>query len=151
MKAKNLESAVADLDQCLIAYIEQRRSHIEAFVAQHFSLRETFRIQKKSFLLDLLVNPINTAWSIPYLSIRKLTEAIEKLGWNNAADFLKLIPSGIKTHYQKEIERLVATELLDFQLQGNSGLIEKLKDQEAEPVARGPSQSIRRVQDFHDQ
>lgn len=41
---------------------------------------------------------------------------------------MKLVPSGIKTHYQKEIEKLVAFELLESSSKEKNAFVERLKN-----------------------
>lgn len=91
------------LEECIEKYIQERRSRVGSFVASHFSLQETIHIQKKFFFVDLLLNPLNAAWSFPYLFTKKIVESVDKLGWDKLNPLFTLLPSGIKTRYQKEI------------------------------------------------
>ena len=59
-----------------------------------------------------LCYPVNTLWAIPYLLLKKVVEVPEKLGWRAGADLVGVLPSGLKTRYQKDIERLIVTEVL---------------------------------------
>ena len=102
------------VDECIEQFISERRGQVKKFVTERFSLQETIMIQKKTFLIDLISNPVNALWAIPYLSAKKIAESLDKLGWNSLNTFLLWIPSGIKTGYQKKIENLVATEFLDW-------------------------------------
>ncbi len=100
---------------------------------QHFSLQETIALQKQSLVSDLLCHPVNALWAIPSLFLKKLIEIPVKLGWRSGADLIALLPTGLKTHYQKEIERLIATELLDWpctmgdRRASTNGLLERIK------------------------
>jgi hypothetical protein len=114
MNDKSLMQISITLEECIEKYIQERRSRVSPFVASHFSLQETIQIQKKSFLLDLLLNPLNAAWSFPYLFTKKIVESVDKLGWNKLNPFFTLLPSGVKTRYQKEIETLIMSELLEW-------------------------------------
>lgn len=103
--------ALAGMEDCIDRYITDRRSRIEPFVERHFSLRDTFALQKRSLLTNLLCYPVNTLWSIPYLFVKKLSDFLEKLGWAQAATMLAAVPSGLKSLYQKEVESLVRIEI----------------------------------------
>lgn len=113
MIEQNSAIVLGALDQTIERYIEARRMNLDVFIKKHFSVQETLQIQKKSFSIDLVFIPLNTLWSIPYLSIKKIIEILDKLGLARLSTVLEWLPSGIKTGYQKEIERLIANELLD--------------------------------------
>nr|WP_295900274.1 DUF6635 family protein [uncultured Bdellovibrio sp.] len=113
MDQQTLAAILGALDECIEKYIEDRKSRISDFIERHFSIEETIAIQKKSFPLDLLYSPLNTLWAIPYLSAKKSVETLDKMGWTKLSPGMEKVPSGIKTGYQREIERLIATELLD--------------------------------------
>ena len=111
---KQRSEILAAVDECVETYIEQRRSQIKSFVADHFSVQETLQIQKKSAVADLIYNPFNAVWAIPYFFVRKSSETFDKLGWFVPLVYLNKVPQGIKTHYQKHIEKLVFQELLGW-------------------------------------
>lgn len=104
--------ALLGMEDCIDRYIAERRSRIDPFVERHFSLRDTFALQQRSLLTNLLCYPVNSLWSIPYLFVKKLSESLEKLGWGSAAGLLSAVPSGLKSLYQKEVECMVKTEIL---------------------------------------
>ncbi len=113
MEEQNLPAILGAIDQCIEKYTEDRKQRVDDFIDRHFSIQQTIEIQKKTFSLDLLLNPLNALWSIPYLSLKKSIETLDKLGWTKLTPAIDKIPSGIKTGYQKRIEKLIATELLD--------------------------------------
>ncbi len=123
MNDKKSALVLAALDECLEKYIAERRLRVDGFIERHFSIKETIEIQKKSFTVDLLLNPLNALWSIPYLSIKKTIETLDKIGLPQLTPAIDKIPAGIKTGYQKEIERLIGEELVD-----SNSLIKELKD-----------------------
>lgn len=130
VEVTNTQILVA-VEECIERFIAERRSRVKDFVAEHFSLQETVEIQKKTFLHDLISNPINAAWAIPYLAVKKIAETTEKLGWDGFNAVLLWIPSGIKTGYQKKIEKLVATEFLDWNQsskESKNGLLEMMRE-----------------------
>jgi len=106
--------ALAALEACLERYIAACHARVDEFVARHFSLSETLTLQKRSLISDLVCHPINTLWSVPYLMLKKLVEVPVKLGWRAGAEWVALVPTGIKTRYQRDVERLIATELLGW-------------------------------------
>lgn len=114
MEEQNLAAILGAIDQCIERYTEDRKKRVDDFIHRHFSIQETIEIQKKTFSMDLLLNPLNALWSIPYLSLKKSIETLDKLGWTKLTPTVDKIPSGIKTGYQKKIEKLMATELLDY-------------------------------------
>ena len=62
-------------------YIQQRRAHIPVFLKDHLDNSECLAIQKTHLLKDLIKNPINVFWSIPFFFIKKTLEISEKLGF----------------------------------------------------------------------
>lgn len=102
------------LEECVQHYIASRRERVPSFVNRHFSLPETLQIQKKTFLKDVFYNPVNSLWSIPYLTLKKIFETLDKQGLRQWSHFFTKVPSGLKTGYQKDIEHLVAEELLQW-------------------------------------
>lgn len=136
MHSKDLTQISVAFEECVLHYIAKRRESITQFVARHFSLQETLAIQKQTFLRDVFVNPLNSLWSIPYLTFKKIIETLDKQGWRQFTVHFAKVPHGIKTGYQKEIETLVASEFLcwnpDCKLENN----ELLKIMHAHPVLR---------------
>jgi hypothetical protein len=114
MTDQQTATAILALEECIEQYIDACRSRVDGFVQRHFSLQETIALQKQSLASDLLCHPVNALWAIPSLFLKKLIEIPMKVGWRSAADLITLLPTGLKTRYQKEIERLIATELLEW-------------------------------------
>ena len=114
MNDQQTATAILALEECIEQYIAECRGRVDGFVERHFSLQETIALQKRSLVSDLLCHPINALWSIPSLFLKKLIEAPVKLGWRSGTGLITLVPTGLKTRYQKEIEQLIATELLDW-------------------------------------
>lgn len=95
-------------------YLRERKLRISLFLEQHLDNGECIRIQKAHLLKDLIRNPINVFWAIPYFTIKKTLEVSEKMGFDRAKSFLLKIPRSLKTDYQKEIERLIMVELFEL-------------------------------------
>lgn len=114
MNDQQATTAILGVEECIEQYIAGCRSRVDDFVQRHFSLQETIALQKQSLVSDLLCHPINALWAIPFLFLKKLIEIPVKLGWRSGANLITLLPTGLKTRYQREIERLIATELLEW-------------------------------------
>jgi len=130
--------ALAHLDRSIESYIARCRERLPSFVESHFSLEHTWRLQKRTLWLDLVCAPVNSAWALPYLAIHKTSEAMEKVGYARPAQWVKRLPSGIKTGYQREIERLICTELLDWDCEQSVSSFPRgfLKELDAVPSLR---------------
>jgi len=114
MDARDASAVFLAFEECIERYTQERRRRVEAFVQDHFSLRKTLQLQKRSLLRDFLAYPLNAIWSIPYLSFKKGIESLDKIGVSGLTPLLTKIPSGIKTDYQREIERRIETDLLEW-------------------------------------
>lgn len=114
MNEQQTATALLGLEECIEQYIADCRARVDGFVAAHFSLQETVAFQKQSLASDLLCYPVNALWAIPSLFMKKVLEVPVKLGWRSGANLIGLLPAGLKTRYQKESERLIAVELLQW-------------------------------------
>mgnify|MGYP001595501093 CR=1 FL=1 len=114
MNDQQTATVILGLEECIEQYIAECRGRVDGFVDRHFSLQETIALQKQSLVSDLLCHPINALWAIPSLFVKKLIEIPVKVGWRSGADLITRLPRGLKTRYQREIERLIATELLEW-------------------------------------
>ena len=125
-------AAVLYVDQCIEAYISRCRNKIPSFVDQHFSMEQTWKMQRPTLWFDLLLAPVNSAWTIPYLAIKKACAGLETLGVTYAGQVLLFLPPGIKSGYERKIEAFIQPELLEWNLKGDSpgvpdGLVEDLR------------------------
>ena len=107
-------SAILALEECIEQYVADCRARVDGFVEGHFSLQETVALQKQSLMSDLICYPVNALWAIPSLFLKKVIEVPVKLGWRSGTDLIGLLPGGMKTRYQKEVERLIVVELLEW-------------------------------------
>lgn len=132
MNNQQTASTILALEECIEQYIADCRNRVDGFVDRHFSLQETIALQKQSLVSDLLCHPINALWSIPSLFVKKLIEIPVKIGWRSGADLITRLPTGLKTRYQIEIERLITTELLEWprtagdRRASSNGLLERI-------------------------
>jgi hypothetical protein len=133
MNDQQTTTAILGLEECIEQYVAECRGRVDGFVERHFSLQETIALQKQSLVSDLLCHPVNALWSIPSLFVKKLVEVPVKLGWRAGVDLMTRVPTGFKTRYQREVERLIATELLDWpctrggRRASTNGLLERMK------------------------
>jgi len=133
MNDQQTTTAMFSLEECLEQYIADCRSRVDGFVERHFSLQETIALQKQSLVSDLLCHPVNALWAIPSLFLKNVIAIPVKLGWRAGADVITRVPTGLKTRYQREIERLIATELLEWpgtmddRWASTNGLLERIK------------------------
>lgn len=107
-------AALYSLETCIDQYIADRHARVDHFVGDHFSVHETFALQKASLAGDFLCYPLNALWAIPQMFLKKAVEVPGKLGWRMGTDLSGRIPSGLKTRYQREMEWLITTELLEW-------------------------------------
>jgi hypothetical protein len=116
MADADLARALLHLDRCIDAYVKRCRERIPEFVHRHFSLKQTWAIQRRTLWVDLCVAPLNSAWAVPYLTIKKACGALATLGVPFAATALSHLPPGIRTGYERRIEELIRSELLEWDL-----------------------------------
>lgn len=95
-------------------YIEGRYERIDAFVDRHFTLRGTLRLHRRVLGWDLLRAPLNLFLTAPALALRLLARLARRLGGERLARWLDGRHVLIETDLAREIEWLVATELLEL-------------------------------------
>lgn len=106
--------AVFHMDRCIAAYADRCRERVPAFVARHFTLNSTWATQRQTLWNDLVLGPINSLWAIPYLTLKRICNGLDVLGVPGARDFLRQVPSGVRTGYQRAIESAIASEVLEW-------------------------------------
>lgn len=120
------EQAALHIDRCVENYLRDCRERIPLFLGNHFSLAQTWDLQRHTLVRDIPLGVINALWAIPYLTLRKGLEILEKVGFAWAGQLILKIPSGIRSDYQRKIERLIAGEILEWDLTGRSALPDPL-------------------------
>ena len=130
--------AVAHVDRCIETYIERCRGRIPSFVEANFSLAQTWKLQRPTLWIDLAWAPVNSTWALPHLAIHKAVESAEKVGYSQVARWAKRLPPGIKTGYQREIERRICRDLLEWDREQSPAPLPQglLKELEAVPSLR---------------
>lgn len=129
MNTEEFGLMLGKIDTSIESFFAAKKAKIDSFVQNHFSLQETWQLQRTSMAFDIVLYPLNTLWSIPYLAIKKSVEIADKLGWASANKSLNYLPSGFKTRYQKQTELLIAKNLISSNAAHE--LIEQLKDSSA--------------------
>lgn len=125
-------------DRSIETYIERCREKLPSFVCDNFSLRQTWSLHRPTLWFDLACAPINSAWALPRLAIQHAAETAEKVGYPQPAVWAKGIPRGIKTGYQREIERRICRDLLEWDREQSPSALPHgfLKELEAVPSLR---------------
>jgi hypothetical protein len=105
---------VSTADDNIETYVERCRRRIPSFVNDNFSLEQTWALQRPTLWFDLACAPINSAWALPHLAIQKAAETAEKIGYPQPTRWAKHLPQGITTGYQRQIERRIRRDLLEW-------------------------------------
>lgn len=95
-------------------YLDSRRARIDAFVDRHFTLAGSLRLHRSVLGWDLLRAPTNLFLTAPALAVRLLARAARRLGRERLSRWLGARPVLLETDLAREIEWLVATELLEL-------------------------------------
>jgi len=128
---------VAHVDRSIETYVERCRARVPAFIEANFSLRQTWELQRPTLWADLAYAPLNSAWALPYVAIHKAAEMAERVGYPKPARWVKRLPFGIKTGYQREIERRICVDLLEWDREASPTLPQGfLKELDAVPALR---------------
>lgn len=98
-------------DSELEEYLNQCRARLEPFTSQQFSWQGALRMRRTALTQDLLIAPVNVLLALPAVLARKTITFFERGGFTGIATFLERIPVGVKTGYQREVERQVWSEL----------------------------------------
>lgn len=106
------ELAGAIVRDALHRYIESRRGRIEAFVDRHFTLAGSIALHRRALGWDLLRAPTNLFLAGPALAVKLMAWAMRRGGMEGVAAWLAGRRLLLETEVAREIEWLVATELL---------------------------------------
>ncbi len=114
MRNDAIGGAIGTLEEVVETYCQACRDRVAPFVEREFSFREAVARQRASLFADLLCYPLNALWAIPYLTTRKAIESLDKVGWSVLTPLFNRVPPGIKTRYQREVERKIYQEVLEW-------------------------------------
>jgi hypothetical protein len=101
----------------LLRYIASRRERIDGFVDRHFSLAGSVALHRRALGWDLLRAPANLFLAGPALAVKCLAWTARRGGMGRVAARLAGRRLLIETEVAREIEWLVATELLEIPCQ----------------------------------
>ena len=108
------ELAGAIVRDAVQRYIESRRGRIDAFVDRHFTLAGSVALHRRALGWDLLRAPANLFLAGPALGTKLLVWAARRGGMKGVAAWLAGRRLLLETEVAREIEWLVATELLEI-------------------------------------
>lgn len=125
--------SVSHVDRSIETYIERCRKKIPSFIGSNFTLEQAWRLQRPTLWFDLVYAPLNSAWALPHLAIHKATETLERVGCPRLARWVKYLPPGVKTGYQRQIEQLICMDLLEWDRERSPAVLPQgfLKELEA--------------------
>jgi hypothetical protein len=145
MAIEKLHTLLPILEENIRSYIESRRKRVDEFVDRNFALQGNLKIQSRCIRQDLIRNPVNALLAVPGLTVRKSMFYLERLtGWEKVEKLSPYVTAltSIKTDYQREVESLIRTELLEsdsffsqlelsseVMVRVKSGFHKKVKDQ----------------------
>jgi hypothetical protein len=95
-------------------YVASRRHRIDAFVDRHFTLAGSLALHRRALGWDLVRAPANLFLAGPALIVRLASLAAQKAGAPGVAAWLARRRILLATDVAREIEWLVATELLEI-------------------------------------
>jgi len=95
-------------------YIASRRARVDAFVDRHFSLLGSMALHRRAIGWDLLRAPVNLFLAGPALAVKLANRAARQAGYTSTAAWLARRRILLQTDVAREIEWLVATELLEL-------------------------------------
>jgi hypothetical protein len=114
MEPREASEVFLACQECIGRYILARRAGVAAFVARRFSAAASLRLHGRSLWQDFLCYPVNALWALPYLFLQKITQTLDRLGFDRAEKLFAHVPQGLRTHYQREIESRIRSELLEW-------------------------------------
>jgi hypothetical protein len=108
------ELADAIVRNAVQRYIESRRGRVDAFVDRHFTLAGSLSLHRRALGLDLLRAAANLFLAGPALAVKLIAWAARRGGMERVAAWLAGRRLLVQTEVAREIEWLVATELLEI-------------------------------------
>jgi hypothetical protein len=117
-------------------YFESRRSRVDAFVDEHFSLAGSLALHRKAVGWDVLRAPVNVALAVPYIGAKLTASVAGRVGAKRLSRFLASRRILLETAVGREIEWLVLTELLELPFRQGYRLARK--DALAETILGSP-------------
>jgi hypothetical protein len=107
------ELACAIVHDAVRKYIATRRERIDPFIDRHFTLAGSLALHRQAIGWDLLRAPANLFLAGPALSVKLASWAARRAGNHRLAAWLGGRRLLVETDVAREVEWLVATELLE--------------------------------------
>jgi hypothetical protein len=95
-------------------YVSSRRDRVDSFIDRHFTLAGSLALHRCSFGWDLVRAPLNLFLTVPALAAQLASRAARRAGRLRLAAWLAGRRLLFETDLAREIEWLVATELLEI-------------------------------------
>ena len=95
-------------------YVSSRRDRVDAFIDRHFTLSGSLALHRCSLGWDLVRSPLNLFLTVPALAAKLASRAVRRAGRQQLAAWLAGRRLLFQTDLAREIEWLVATELLEI-------------------------------------
>lgn len=92
-------------------YCERCRDQVAPLLEKHYSFRKVWQLQKQHIVYDLWRLPLNCLLAIPYMSLKKTFESLDKLGWSQPLHIIEPWPPGFKTSLQNYFEHKISSEI----------------------------------------
>ncbi len=106
------------------AYCEGCRARVDKAIDAHWQIANVWHVQKQSLKHDIWRLPLNCLWAIPYMSLKKAAESLDKMGWPQWIESLNYVPSGFKVSVQHHIEKIIEEEVFELD-QNKSATVER--------------------------
>lgn len=94
-------------------FIASRRERVDAFVDRRFSLRGTLALHRHAIGWDLVCGPLNLFLTVPAFAAKLASRVAQQTGYQSLAEWLASRHFMFETDLARQIEWLVATELLE--------------------------------------
>src|SRR4030081_191870 len=108
------ELARAIVHDAVRKYIATRRERIDPFVDRHFTLAGSVALHRRALGWDLLRAPANLFLAGPALAVKLMAWAARRAGMERVAAWLAGRRLLLRTEVARQIEWLMATELLEI-------------------------------------
>lgn len=103
----DLAAARTAFEECVEAYVAERRASLQSFARAEFSVRSTLIRVQRTARKDLLRHPVNLLCAVVALTTRKAASLADKLGFDWLARLLFRVPLPLSTDYQVEVQAAV--------------------------------------------
>ena len=109
-----LELARAVVRDASRRYVASRRDRVDAFIDRHFTFAGSVALHRHAVGWDLVRAPLNLFLTVPAFAAKLASRAVRRAGGQRLAEWLAGHRLLFETDLAREIEWLVATELLEL-------------------------------------